>query len=41
MTPEHLIFIPGVLLIGVALGYIFGTRVARADIERRQKRARE
>jgi len=41
MTPEHLFFIPGVLLIGIVLGYIFGTRTARADIERRRQRARE
>ena len=39
--PEHFIFIPGVLLIGMVLGYIMGTRAARADIERRRKRARE
>jgi hypothetical protein len=41
MPSEHIIFIPGVLLIGVMLGYMIGTRVTRADYERRQKRARE
>ncbi len=41
MTPEHVIFIPGVLLLGIVLGYIIGTRAARADMERRRKRARE
>jgi hypothetical protein len=41
MTPEHAIFIPGVLLIGFVLGYIFGGRTARAEMARRQKRARE
>lgn len=41
MPPEHLIFIPGVLLLGVVLGYILGAKATRADIERRQKRARE
>jgi hypothetical protein len=41
MTPEHVIFIPGVLLIGIVLGYIFGARAARAHLTRRQKRARE
>jgi hypothetical protein len=41
VTPEHVIFIPGVLLIGMVLGYIFGSRAARADIARRQKRMRE
>jgi len=41
MTSDHVIFIPGILLIGFVLGYLFGTRAARADIERRRKRARE
>jgi hypothetical protein len=39
--PEHLLFIPGVLLIGVVIGYIMGARAARAEIERRRRRARE
>jgi hypothetical protein len=39
--PEHFIFIPGVLLIGLVLGYILGTRAARAEIDRRRRRARE
>ena len=39
--PEHLIFIPGVLLIGIVVGYIMGMRAARAEIERRRRRARE
>jgi hypothetical protein len=41
MTPEHVIFIPGVLLIGMVLGYIFGARATRTDMARRQKRMRE
>jgi hypothetical protein len=39
--PEHFIFIPGVLLIGIVVGYIMGMRSARAEIERRRRRARE
>jgi proteasome assembly chaperone (PAC2) family protein len=39
--PEHFIFIPGVLLIGLVLGYILGARAARAEIDRRRKRARQ
>jgi hypothetical protein len=39
--PEHFIFIPGVLLVGLVAGYIMGTRAARAEIERRRRRARE
>jgi hypothetical protein len=39
--PEHFIFIPGVLLVGLVLGYVMGIRAARAEIERRRRRARE
>jgi hypothetical protein len=39
--PEHFIFIPGVLLIGIVLGYIMGARAAKAEVERRRRRARE
>jgi proteasome assembly chaperone (PAC2) family protein len=41
MPVEHVIFIPGVLLIGTILGYVLGTRAARADLEKRKKRVRE
>jgi hypothetical protein len=39
--PEHFIFIPGVLLIGIVVGYILGTRAAKAEIDRRRRRARQ
>jgi hypothetical protein len=39
--PEHFIFIPGILLVGIVLGYVMGARAARAEIERRRRRARE
>jgi hypothetical protein len=39
--PEHFIFIPGVLLVGVVIGYILGARAAKAEIDRRRRRARE
>jgi hypothetical protein len=39
--PEHFIFIPGVLLIGIVLGYILGARAAKAEIDRRRRRARQ
>jgi hypothetical protein len=41
MTPEHVIFIPGILLIGLAIGYALGARAAREEIARRQRRLRE
>jgi proteasome assembly chaperone (PAC2) family protein len=34
---EHLIYIPGVILVGLAIGYVLGARAARAEMERRQK----
>lgn len=39
--PEHLIFIPGILLVGIVLGYVMGARAARAELDRRRRRARE
>ncbi len=39
--PEHLIFIPGILLVGIVLGYVMGARAARAEMERRRRRAKE
>lgn len=40
-TLDHLIFIPGVLLIGFALGFRYGAKAARDEIERRRKARRE
>jgi hypothetical protein len=39
--PEHFIFIPGVLLIGMTIGWILGGRAARQHIEEKRLRARE
>jgi hypothetical protein len=39
--PEHFIFIPGILMIGIVLGYVLGARATRAEIERKRKRSRE
>lgn len=39
--PEHLIFIPGVLLIGITIGWILGGRSAMNQAEARRKRARD
>jgi hypothetical protein len=41
MTPEHVIFIPGVLLVGIVLGYVFGARSARDALEKRLRRNRQ
>jgi hypothetical protein len=39
--PEHFVFIPGVLLVGITIGYVLGGRAARAQIEAKRRRARE
>ena len=43
MTAGHFIFIPAVLLIGMVIGWILGTRAAQdayaAELRRREQRA--
>ena len=43
MTAGHFIFIPSVLLIGVVLGWVLGSRAARdafaQELKRREERA--
>ena len=43
MTAGHFIFIPAVLLVGVVVGWILGSRAARdayaAELRRREERA--
>jgi hypothetical protein len=43
MTAGHFIFIPAVLLIGVVIGWLLGSRAARdafaAELKRREHRA--
>jgi hypothetical protein len=41
VTSGHILFIPGVLLVGMFLGFIFGTRAARNQFDLEQKRAAE
>ena len=44
MTSSHFIFIPAVLLIGIVIGWILGSRAARdafaVELRRREERAR-
>ena len=43
MSSAHFIFIPGVLLIGVVIGWVLGSRAARdafaMELKRREERA--
>jgi hypothetical protein len=45
MTSGHFIFIPGVLLVGVVIGWILGSRAAKdayaAELRRREERAKK
>lgn len=41
MTAAHVIFIPGVLLVGLTIGYALGARAVRAEFNRLKKRAKE
>jgi hypothetical protein len=41
MTPQHAIYIPCVLLLGLVVGYILGARAVRAELERRRRRMKE
>ncbi len=41
MTGEHVIFIPGVLMVGMFLGFILGTRAARNQFDLARKREEE
>ena len=45
MTAGHFIFIPAVLLIGVVIGWVLGSRAARdafaAELRRREEKAQK
>ncbi len=41
MTGSHVLFIPGVLMIGMFLGFILGTRAARNQFDLQRKREEE
>jgi hypothetical protein len=36
-SAAHVLYIPGILLIGFALGFVYGARAARAEIDRRER----
>jgi hypothetical protein len=41
MTFEHVIYIPGVLLVGIVVGYLLGSRAVRAEVARQRQRAKQ
>ncbi len=34
---EHLLYIPGILILGLAFGFRLGAKAARAELERRRQ----
>jgi hypothetical protein len=36
-SAAHVLYIPGILLIGFALGFVYGAKAARAEIDRRER----
>lgn len=41
MGPEHVIFIPGVLLVGIVIGWVLGARATRQAIADQRARMRK
>ncbi|HLL25213.1 MAG TPA: hypothetical protein VK427_23925 [Kofleriaceae bacterium] len=41
MTSSHIIFIPGMIMIGLFLGFILGTRAAKNQIALQRRREEE
>ncbi|HWO18622.1 MAG TPA: hypothetical protein VNO30_07590 [Kofleriaceae bacterium] len=41
MTSGHILFIPGMIMIGMFLGFILGARAARNQFDLQQRRAEE
>jgi hypothetical protein len=39
-TIAHIIYIPGVMLVGIAIGFVLGARAARNELARTQKARR-
>jgi hypothetical protein len=41
VTFEHIIYIPGVAMIALTVGYLLGARAARAEVSRAKRRLKE
>ncbi|MEN9580944.1 MAG: hypothetical protein RJA70_3953 [Pseudomonadota bacterium] len=40
MPVEHVIYIPGVLILGLIVGYVLGARAVREEVARSRKRSK-
>jgi hypothetical protein len=41
ITVEHFIFIPGVLLVGIMIGFLLGAKAVRGEMARMKERAKK
>ncbi len=41
MTPQHVMYIPCVLMLGLICGYVLGSRAVRAELEKKKRRMKE
>jgi hypothetical protein len=41
ITVEHFIFIPGVFLVGLMVGFMFGAKAVRNEMARMKQRAKK
>ena len=40
MTFAHIVYIPGVLLVGITIGYLLGARAVRHELAEQRRRAK-
>jgi hypothetical protein len=40
MSIAHLLYVPAVLVVGIALGYVLGARAVRSEFDRLRQRAK-
>jgi hypothetical protein len=40
VTFEHIIYIPGMLMVGITLGYVLGARAVRDELKKQRRRAK-
>lgn len=41
MTPQHVIYIPSMLMLGLICGWVLGSRAVRAEIEKKKRKMKE
>lgn len=41
MTPQHLIYIPSLVMLGIITGYVLGARAVRAELDKKKRRMKE